>query len=65
MVNTDVSWPVILAVLTVFALLGLGGLMFRRSAAGTWGRLCAGCGTYVPNFAKFCSHCGRSVEQQK
>ena len=57
-------WMIILmgaAALIIFAI-GLSGRSSRPKAV--WGRLCSACGTYMPNFAKFCPHCGRRAEGQ-
>jgi rRNA maturation endonuclease Nob1 len=38
--------------------------VLSRSAGpkAIWGKLCTHCGTYMPNFAKFCPHCGRRAD---
>jgi hypothetical protein len=42
----------------------LAALSRRNAPTGIWGRLCSGCGTYIPNFARFCPHCGRRADQK-
>ena len=50
-----------LIVLIVLVLLLITASQHRRHAAETDPRLCGGCGTSHPPFARFCRKCGRPI----